>query len=1623
MKLNNLSRLTALLLALTIFLSSVAFADPVAEGDYTADNYAEQLAAQTGTCTICVLEKEFPTIDHHGNAVTITCGYEYLKGLGSPMERYNFLKYCDEQLSSGSLSALYSVHEQHVEAGAENLWCNCAEYWATFNMPGPENHKENCPWVDGTTIIIPNIPQPDPVNPDLFEQYTSNETYNLPMAGDRAIILPEGGRAVIKSNQAAGYQWQVYDGTQWVSIQGETGADLAVTTAKLATIFDLTSIAELRYFDKANDVVKASVSVVSQEIAGGEYVEPVEEEIAPALYLVERDGEATTTYNVIINYQYENGTIVDNPYTANLAAGTSFSATVTFPVVQGYLAYFGNDATDSTSYNLSVTNIQADVTYTVTYKPTDVEYIVYHYQQNIYDDKYTEAPSGSPDPKEGLTGTQVPAVHNTYDGFYHLLYEQPNIAADGSTKVVVYYARYYYLMTLDLDGGYGVEPIYTRYGAAIGTIPTPTKAGYIFGGWDLVSESVPDPNITYNDGTADTVYATMPAKNVHYKAIWTAKDTAKVSIVIWGENADDEGYSYYDTIEDEAKPGTQYIYGGATLTCDQETHKHEVDCLKCTEEEHTHTEQCYTFICNLEEHTTHTTACYPGTSSTTRSPGTGMDGAQKVNGYVHDHWYYGNLIYINGTWYEYAGSTSAGSIAPTTCTVHTHTDYTGNCYELTCTAPVHEHTADCYKCGQTEHTHDADCFDNDPAFPVASDTHLWTFVGMDVVTVEADGSTVVNVYYDRTEFILTFKGSSNYGGTNTTYGTIKAKWGQKIEKEFFDICKSAYENTGTYSWSEKTGGGSPWTSYIGVMPQQNKTYYAYDASGTMTAYYYFETLDGEYNDEEGNVLTVKAEGSGFTVTDEDRAEFDGFTHDRSISTGNGSSFNNAKFYYTRNSYNLVFNDGYNDVKTESVKYEAPLSTYDSYRPAVPSQIEAGSVAFAGWYLNPECTGEEYKLYEHTMPSDNLLLYAKWEPVTHEVLFYLDETKLYDDPLEEFQKNGTYKHDAIIGKVDIPDNGSYKHAGWFYKDENGVEKAFDPENMPIKQDMHVYAKWSSNVLEEYVIFYKLANADGTPAVDANDNHIEIADQISASGLAGTTKTFEAKADDELKEGYQEGYFPLTPSHSLIIDINVPDEPNGYNWYEIDGEIVQGFTFWYVEKPAVPYTVKYLNAETGEALHAEKVVNDNKKAVVTETFEPISGYMPDAYQKRLVVSGAEGAVNEIIFYYTKDELHAYYQITHYTQNLEGGGYTEYASSQAVGDIGTRYTGTPMTIQGFTYVRTEYWSDGKQVTDVNTDGAKLTAEGLEIRLYYDRNTYPYEVRYLEQGSGKVLHDPKTAKDGCTGLYGEVVSEEAVTIENYELVSNSPQNITIQVESGDEVTRNIITFYYKEKTATINYVVVGPEDCGTVNLVGDTDDADREDSETTKIVTGSARGATADPNDPTFKFVGWYSDPACTQKVSDNLQYVPNQPGRTTDKDGNVVNGVWPATTTYYAKFEYNLTSMKIQKAGNVAESETFIFTVKGEGLPDEGLKVMVNGTGSAIINGLTVGQTYTITEDTGWSWRYNPQYEEGKQAVTSPALVPESDPKYAQTNTVTITNTQKHPYWLDGSDYKMNQFGENK
>lgn len=1236
-------------------------------------------------------------------------------------------------------------------------------------------------------------------------------------------VVPQLGRKTLTASYAdatetTGYQWQFSnDSDTWIDIYGETAQTCSLSYAKVKNMLDADGEAQLRCVvtdgedERISSAATVTVDYSSQTAEAATEAQPgVSLKAAPAraasyaLPAATQNADTPSTYNVVINYLFENNAVAADPYTANLAAGSSFSATVTFPTVQGYLPYVNE--TQQNSIDLNYTAIDKDYTYNVVYKPTNVNYTVIHYKQNLDNDKYTQA---ARETKQGLTNSTVPEVKNTYDGFYALLYEKPNIAADGSTVVEIYYDRYYYLMNFDLDGGYGVEPIYARYGAPI-NVGTPTRPGYTFDGWDK------------------TIPETMPAKNSTYTAKWGKCGDTAFTVAFYYENADDNGYTFMDS----------KVYQGTT--------------------------------------------------------------GDRVSGSAYKD-------------ENFSGKDTK------------HFTYLD---------------------GKTDKN----------------------------VEIKGDGSTVVKVYFSRNVYTMEFYGIT-CGKKENWWHSHSQKCCKKVTDSFSakynaNIAQQYAGITQNHRWSRWDADAC--TALVSYMPDNSnpnalKYWQKSDGDTVYNITYAYESENGTINHDGKKKFTALATShvpmsyvgysedylpavrNGYSAyKDYSKAASPGFQKNGQINT------QKVTLYYYANTYTLRFMNAETELHTANVKYNFSIKSNSSFTP--DASYAPNGMVFDCWCLD-SAGAQPVDWSTQKMPAGDLVLYAKWKPVTHTVEFYMDK-----DALDAGNKLSTHPdinvpHGSKATPTPAePKNGSYTFIGWFYM-ENGVEKAFDFANMPVTKDMQVYGKWSSNVLKQYTIYYKIQGTD-----------TEIAAPTTGSGLAGVTKTFDAKGGTDLYADYQEGYFPATKSHSLTLDI----ENDANNVY----------TFWYVQKEAVPYTVKYLNKETGVPVATEKTVSDNRKAVVTETFVPVSGMMPDAYQKRLVVSAEEGAVNEIIFYYTEDTTHAYYKITHYTENLAKDSqgnttWTEYASSQAVGDIGTTYTANPMTIPGFNYDST--------VAGTVVSG-KLTAEGLELKLYYTRNSYPYQVRYLEQGTGKQLADPKNS----TGKYGQVIYESAIDIANYTAVDPTSQTLNIRIEEGTEAKLNIITFYYTENEATINYVAVGPEgatDFGSVNPT----------SETVKVLSGKAQGSTAAANNaPTFRFVGWYSDAECTNQLSTKAEYVPAK-----------INNL-NVSATYYAKFEYNLTDLTITKNATPYDAnDMFIFTVKHG---DEVVaKVALKAGESVTIKNLTVGETYTVTEDTSWSWRYKDV--EAQEIKLQPSK-----------NEVTVTNTLNNNNWLGASSYAINRCVKN-
>ena len=470
----------------------------------------------------------------------------------------------------------------------------------------------------------------------------------------------------------------------------------------------------------------------------------------------------------------------------------------------------------------------------------------------------------------------------------------------------------------------------------------------------------------------------------------------------------------------------------------------------------------------------------------------------------------------------------------------------------------------------------------------------------ETVTVAGDGSTVLNVYFTRNTYTLKFRELDcdkwHYHNDNCykVVKTITAKYQQDIHGNF-----PIKDGSNTIWWKVpskcKSFVPGNYLGSIDTMPGEDITFTKENSQYGAKIYYYVETLNGAKGDTTYNGKNYKQ----YKVIDltysydisltyaEEFHPITGFTQGDSSprlpKNGEVEMQKENYLYYTRNSYNLKFYNynAYVAGKDATVQYEAPLSGYN-FTPSYPDGLEANAYEFAGWYTTPGCyEGSEVNWDTAKMPASDVTLYANWVPKTHTVKTFLTKAEVTSgNPLNTWEN---VPHRSTIVKPANPTNGQYVFVGWFYE-ENGVEKAFD-FSMAITKDMNLYAKWSSNTMVKYTIKYELA--DGTV----------IAAETKGSALAGATKTFEAKAGDQLNEDYRTGYFPQTNSHSLTMDINGNNE----------------FKFIYVPKAEVNYTVRYLEKGTNAVLREEKQAKTNS-AVVTEKFEVVAHYRPDAYQKR-------------------------------------------------------------------------------------------------------------------------------------------------------------------------------------------------------------------------------------------------------------------------------------------------------------------------------------------------------------------------------------------------------------------------
>ena len=386
------------------------------------------------------------------------------------------------------------------------------------------------------------------------------------------------------------------------------------------------------------------------------------------------------------------------------------------------------------------------------------------------------------------------------------------------------------------------------------------------------------------------------------------------------------------------------------------------------------------------------------------------------------------------------------------------------------------------------------------------------------VEIAGDGTTIINVYYDRVLCTVNFyvdKGGYYWSDWQITK-TVTGLYGANLPEGAWDSSKNLWFTTKSYgsnavlltSFDFETAGyakNQDNVSENGIVTTCN-FYAGSGLNGTIK--YYNEQADGTFKlvqtvRTNGNSLTVHEKYEGYELykysTGSNAQETAQYWNNRSSvkdkDVVNGNIINIASKLKT---YSLSYYN-YNKVtKTEkSIKYTASLKSYANYTPARPSELPDYYV-FGGWYKDKACT-TKFDFNTEKMPNANVQIYAKWTAKKINLTYNLNTPDGTSKKVNGDVAAGTIASDVLPS---IPTVDEYSFAGWYVADENDhmTTVAFNA-NAAILKDTNVIGKWLYNgkLTVKYV-------ADGVKAPEDNNVYAGGAKATVANGVKKEGKKF-------------------------------------------------------------------------------------------------------------------------------------------------------------------------------------------------------------------------------------------------------------------------------------------------------------------------------------------------------------------------------------------------------------------------------------------------------------------------------------------------------------------------------------
>lgn len=547
-------------------------------------------------------------------------------------------------------------------------------------------------------------------------------------------------------------------------------------------------------------------------------------------------------------------------------------------------------------------------------------------------------------------------------------------------------------------------------------------------------------------------------------------------------------------------------------------------------------------------------------------------------------------------------------------------------------------------------------------------------------TIAGDGSTIVNVYYKRNMYEVKFSSYSytdwrghSHPGTEYTSLRITAKYGANISDKW-----PTYNGSSTWSTNDNENKG-PYQVNIQTMPLGGANFYGPKTGrGSETAYYYVESLTGGKYELHHSDTTP---GTGYSVTDEDRYPITGFTFKTYTAEQGGNWFDGyyekydgARFYYTRNSYNIVFINGGAEDKTLSKKYQQDISDAN-YTPTAP----AGKVGyeFAGWYDNELCEGTAYNFTSKTMPANNITLYAKWVEPVHKVEFLVD-----NKVVTEWTKTDV-AHNSTISDLPTPtsSNGD-TFLGWV--DANG--KPFHPSTK-ITGDLKLYAKFGNKA--GYSVTYVTAEGSSSVTDDklyAEGAYATVRDGASTAPAGKVFLYWNASSDSSGKK---------YPNDKVLVP------KGGVTLTAVYGPVAQVLT--------LTYHSNYPDGTDTTALESNLKNNARIPVAASNKFPPPAGYAFDGWNTKAdgtgdkFAAGSSARVDNI----GSNDLYAQWKSTQITDEII---VTIKGNTSTV-----TYDGTEKSVTGYTVES----SDNRYTENYFTFTGTATATGT------DAGTYPMGLK----------------------------------------------------------------------------------------------------------------------------------------------------------------------------------------------------------------------------------------------------------------------------------------------------------